>query len=93
MLDFHLKNIGNLENVGIGSILGMRRAPRQVFQSTRPFVRIKIIHVSIDEQTLTTISQKDFENELANDPDFGSMFRASWPADRPCAVLATCNWR
>ena len=69
----------------ICSMLEMRRAPRQAFQSTRPFVGIKIIHVSNDPQTLTTILRRDFENELVNDPDFGAMFRASWPADRPCA--------
>ena len=61
----------------IGFMLEMRHALRQVFQSTRPFVRINIIHVSIDPQNLTKISQRDFENELVNDPDFGAMFRAS----------------
>ena len=44
-------------------------------------------HVSIDPQTLVKIPERDFENELVNDPDFGAVIRASWPADQPCAGI------
>ena len=69
------------------SMLEMRRAPRQVFQSTRPFVRIKIIHVSIDPQTPIEIPEKDFENEARKHPKNGAMYNGSWPADHPCAGI------
>ena len=65
---FVLEIIGHLEILIIGSMLETRRSPRQVFQSTRPFVRIKIIHVFITPQTLTTILQRDLANELDKDP-------------------------
>ena len=83
------KNTGNLENVVIGSMLGTRRSLRQVFQSTRPFVRIKIIHVSNDSQTLTTISHRDFENELDKDSKIRPNYDGAWLADRRYA--GTCN--
>ena len=84
---FSLENIRNLEIFVIGSMLGMRCAPRQAFQSTRPFVRIKIIHVSIDLQTRVEIPERDFENELANDTKIGPTYDSAWPADQPCAGM------
>ena len=68
-------------------MLEMRRAPRQVFQSTRPFVRIKIVHVSIDPQTRIEIPEMDFENELDKDSKIRPIYRAALPADQPCAGI------
>ena len=82
---FLLEVIRNLENVVICSMLEMRRAPRQVFQSTRPFGRIKIIHVSIDPQALVEILEKDFENDVDKDQNIRPIYDGAWPADRPCA--------
>ena len=82
-----LENIDNLKNMVISSMLEMRRAPRQAFQSTRPFVRIKIIHVSIDLQTRVEIPERNFENELDKDPKIRPVYRAALPADRPCAGI------
>ena len=63
-IQFSSENTRNIENVFIGSMLGMRRAPRQVFQSTRPFIRIKIACVSVDPQTHVEIPEMTFENKL-----------------------------
>ena len=44
---FSFENIRNHKNCVISSMLGTRHSPRQAFQSTRPFVRIKIIYIYI----------------------------------------------
>ena len=91
MLGFLWENIRDLGGVVIGSMLGTRRSPRQVFQSTRPFVRIKIIHVSVGLQTRVEIPERNVENELDKDPKIRPIYDGALPADRPCTGM--CNWR
>ena len=66
-------------------------APAQVYVERRPFVRIKIIYVSLIPEILIKIWPVDLENELDKDPKIGAIFRTYGGVLAPCAGI--CIWR